>query len=47
MNVKPNIETAAPAGEGRSHHLRPDAMPWQDTRFTLDRAASRLLATVH
>ena len=21
--------------------------PWQDTRFTLDRAASRLLATVH
>ena len=33
MNVKPNIETATPVGEGRSHHLRPDEMPWQDTRF--------------
>ena len=23
----------APADEGRSHHLRPADMPWQDTRF--------------
>jgi len=33
MNVKPNTDEATPLDELRSHHLTPQSMPWQKTRF--------------
>jgi len=33
MNVKPNTDTARPLDKLRSHHLMPQTMPWQKTRF--------------
>jgi len=33
MNVKPNTQNAKPVDDKRSHHVRPQDMPWDKMRF--------------
>ena len=33
MNVKPNTQNAKPVDDKRSHHVRPQEMPWETMRF--------------
>ena len=33
MNVKPNTQDAKPVDDKRSHHVRPQDLPWEKMRF--------------
>jgi quercetin dioxygenase-like cupin family protein len=33
MNVKPNTQDARPVDDKRSHHVRPQELPWEKMRF--------------
>ena len=33
MNVKPNTQDAKPVDDNRSHHVRPQDLPWEKMRF--------------